>query len=161
MIGDLDMLGREGDVLDFLACAHGVTISLALSIGRRLVAYGGGRHVQRQGRALAQLSRALAAVFRDGTNAIDEATAVQLIALMQRADRAEKRGLRHNSLVGMPAKWPFKRLSIDPPRLALCGAMRLRAALEERQIAGGAAVGTAARRQEPRSRDYRGGPPAR
>jgi hypothetical protein len=115
---------------------HGVVASMALAMAKRIIGIGGGRQVIRQGRALGRLPTALADAFDCGAANFDVGIITALVDLMAAADRAEKRGLRHDSLVGMPAKWAFKRLSIDPPRLALCGAMRLRTVLEERLIAG-------------------------
>lgn len=112
-----------------MAAMHGVAGSLALAVGRHLIAHRAGKQVRRQGRVLGRLAAALADAFVIG--GVDEADAADLLRLMERAERAELRGLKHHRLIVMPEGWPFERLAINPAQLALIAAMRLRQALEK------------------------------
>ena len=137
---DYWLLGPEGDRLDALAAAHGVVASLALALRARQPEPRRDRRkaVERQQRALIALAGALARAFRrQGEPGFPvDAEAAALAVLMARADAFEARGVAHDTLVRMPADWPFKRLAGNPAQLALVAAMRLRQALQNRLIHG-------------------------
>ena len=130
------MLGAEGDQVDGLAALHGIAASLALAIVKRIVGQGGGRHVTRQARIVGRVATTCADAFDQDDN-LDDASLAKMVVLMTAAGRAERRGLRYDRLLKMPAGWLAPTLAITAPTLGLCAGMRLGQALERLAIAGG------------------------
>jgi len=136
MSDDLVLLGPEGDCMDALAVLHGVTASMALALRGRLAA-GGSRKLAHQARALTAVANGFARHFRhDDEPGFETEIAPALIELMRHADRRERQGVRHDRLVKLAANWPFRRLEINPPALALVAIMRLRQALQDELLRG-------------------------
>lgn len=131
------LLGPEGDRLDALAAMHGVVAGLALALAKRLATCGT-RRMRRQARAFVALATALARGFyrRDEPD-FEAEIAPALVELMRWAGAQEREGVRHESLVKIPAGWPLRGLAINPAALALAAVMRLRHALQENLINAG------------------------
>ncbi len=124
-------LGPEGNRLDALAAMNGIAGSLAVLVGkRRRPRQKGDRAVQRQESALIALAGALAGAFRRQDAPGFALDAEGLVALMAQVEACAARGVRHDQLVEIPARWSFDRLTIDPARLALVATMRLRQKIE-------------------------------
>lgn len=132
-MGDLLLLGPEGDRLDFFATTHGIAASLALSLSHRRLRGDSGRGAARQQRALAALATALARAFGQG----DAADIGAIVTLMARAQWLECRGVPHDELIALPRDWPLCGLPANPAALALAAVIRLRIGLENALIAGG------------------------